>query len=93
MANGSILVMGGEVGSNGAPEPSLEILPTPVGGPTWMFLDYLNRTDPNNLYPFLIVLPSGRIFVGRSSPPRAIIRCTLLTSAQAITMKHVSLTP
>ena len=56
--------MGGEVGSNGAPEPSLEILPTPAGGDTWKFLDYLNRTDPNNLYPFLINLPSGRIFVG-----------------------------
>ena len=56
--------MGGEVGSNGAPSPSLEILPTPAGGPTWMFLDYLNRTDPNNLYPFLDILPSGRLFVG-----------------------------
>lgn len=64
LGNGSVLVVGGEVGSNGAPEPSLEILPTPVGGPTWMFLDYLDRTDPNNLYPFLHVLPSGRIFVG-----------------------------
>ena len=64
LANGSVLVVGGEVGSNGAPEPSLEILPTPAGGPTWKFLDYLNRTDPNNLYPFLIILPSGRIFIG-----------------------------
>jgi hypothetical protein len=64
MSNGSILVVGGEVGSNGAPEPSLEILPTPAGGPTWKFLDYLNRTDPNNLYPFLFMLPSGRIFIG-----------------------------
>lgn len=65
MANGSILVVGGEVGSNGSPEPSLEILPKPDGtGDTWMFLDYLNRTDPNNLYPFLHVLPSGRIFIG-----------------------------
>ena len=60
--------MGGEVGSNGAPEPSLEILPTPAGGPTWKFLDYLNRTDPYNLYPFLIVLPSGRLFVGTFNP-------------------------
>ncbi|EKM51419.1 uncharacterized protein PHACADRAFT_263533 [Phanerochaete carnosa HHB-10118-sp] len=64
LVNGSVLVMGGEVGSNGAPEPSLEILPTPEGGPTWIFLDYLNRTDPNNLYPYLINLPSGKIFVG-----------------------------
>ncbi len=61
--------MGGEVGSNGAPEPSLEILPTPVGGPTWKFLDYLNRTDPNNLYPYLIMLPSGRVFIGKPDFP------------------------
>lgn len=60
MANGSILVVGGEQGSNGAPTPSLEILPTV--GPT-LFCDWLNRTDPNNLYPFLVVLPSGGIFV------------------------------
>lgn len=65
LSNGSVLVVGGEVGSNGLPEPSLEILPTPAGGPTWKFLDYLNRTDPNNLYPFLHMLPSGRIFIGR----------------------------
>src|SRR2546429_5929615 len=31
MANGSILVVGGEEGSNGAPVPSLEILPLPSG--------------------------------------------------------------
>ena len=64
MANGSILVVGGEVGSNGAPEPTLEILPTPAGGDTYLFMDWLNNTDPNNLYPFLHVLPSGNIFVG-----------------------------
>ncbi|KAI0764219.1 hypothetical protein BD413DRAFT_483077 [Trametes elegans] len=64
MSNGSVLVVGGEVGSNGAPEPTLEILPTPEGGPTYLFMDWLNRTDPNNLYPFLHMLPSGNIFVG-----------------------------
>ncbi|KAI0667510.1 hypothetical protein C8Q78DRAFT_1105323 [Trametes maxima] len=64
MSNGSVLVVGGEVGSNGAPEPTLEVLPTPVGGPTFLFMDWLNRTDPNNLYPFLHMLPSGNIFVG-----------------------------
>ena len=68
MSNGSVLVVGGEVGSNGAPEPTLEILPTPEGGPTYKFLDYLNRTDPNNLYPFLLMLPSSRVFIGASSP-------------------------
>ena len=60
LPNGSILVVGGEQGSNGAPTPSLEILPP--AGPV-LFCDWLNRTDPNNLYPFLAVLPTGGIFV------------------------------
>jgi len=60
MANGTILVVGGEEGSNGAPVPTLEILPTQ--GPV-IDCPYLRRTDPNNLYPFLAVLPSGGIFV------------------------------
>ncbi|KAL4076636.1 glyoxal oxidase [Scleroderma yunnanense] len=64
MPNGSILVVGGEIGSNGPPQPNLEILPKPAGGSTIVTLDYLQRTDPNNLYPFLMVLPSGRIFIG-----------------------------
>jgi hypothetical protein len=64
MPNGSILVVGGESGSNGPPQPSLEIMPKPAGGDTTITLDYLQRTDPNNLYPFLIVLPSGRFFIG-----------------------------
>lgn len=58
------------MGSNGAPEPTLETLPTPEGGPTYKFLDYLNRTDPNNLYPFLLMLPSSRVFIGMSSPSK-----------------------
>lgn len=61
MSNGSILVMGGEEGSNGAPVPSLEVLPSPSGN--IQYCDYLERTDPNNLYPFLAVMPSGNIFV------------------------------
>lgn len=44
MANGSILVVGGEVGSNGAPQPNLEILPSPAG--ELVDCDYLGRTDP-----------------------------------------------
>ncbi|KAF8556655.1 DUF1929-domain-containing protein [Imleria badia] len=64
MPNGSILIVGGESGSNGPPQPSLEILPAPPGGDTVVTLDYLQRTDPNNLYPFLMVLPSGRFFIG-----------------------------
>ncbi|KAG1865028.1 copper radical oxidase-like protein [Suillus subalutaceus] len=64
MPNGSILVVGGESGSNASPQPSLEILPAPPGGDTVVTLDYLQRTDPYNLYPFLMVLPSGRFFIG-----------------------------
>ncbi|KAL5318593.1 hypothetical protein ACEPPN_013656 [Leptodophora sp. 'Broadleaf-Isolate-01'] len=62
MANGSVLVLGGEVGSNSAPTPSCEILPPPAGGYA-KYLDWLDRTDPDNLYPFMFVLPSGGIFV------------------------------
>jgi hypothetical protein len=64
MANGSILVVGGETGSNAPPQPNLEVLPTPAGGDTVVELDFLKRTDPYSLYPFLFVLPSGRIFIG-----------------------------
>ncbi|KAL5436596.1 hypothetical protein PMIN06_010796 [Paraphaeosphaeria minitans] len=60
MSNGTVLVVGGEDGSNGKPVPTLEILPTQ--GPV-VYADYLDRTDPNNLYPFLAVLPSGGIFI------------------------------
>ncbi|EKM51417.1 uncharacterized protein PHACADRAFT_263528, partial [Phanerochaete carnosa HHB-10118-sp] len=81
MANGSILVVGGETGSNGPPQPSLEILPKPNGtGDTWKFLEYLNRTDPNNLYPFLHVLPSGRIFIGYYNEARLLDPVTLDTA-------------
>lgn len=41
LANGSVLVVGGEGGSNGIPIPTLEILPTPAGGNTTVFLDFL----------------------------------------------------
>ncbi len=64
MSNGSVLVVGGERGSNDIAEPTLEVLPKPPGGPTYLFMDWLNRTDPNNLYPFLHMLPSGNIFAG-----------------------------
>jgi hypothetical protein len=64
MANGSVLVMGGETGSNAPANPTCEVLPRIPGGDTQVFLDWLNRTDPNNLYPFLHVLPSGKIFAG-----------------------------
>ncbi|KFY89652.1 hypothetical protein V500_05562 [Pseudogymnoascus sp. VKM F-4518 (FW-2643)] len=60
MANGSILVVGGENGSNGPPVPTLELLPRAGGA---LYMEWLERTDPYNLYPFLAVLPSGGIFV------------------------------
>ena len=61
MSNGSILVVGGEIGSNSDQQPNLEILPPTGGG--LVFLDFLNRTNPNNLYPFLAIMPSGGIFI------------------------------
>jgi hypothetical protein len=61
MANGSILVVGGEISANAAQQPNLEILP-PTGGGV-IFLEFLNRTQPNNLYPFLAIMPSGGIFI------------------------------
>ncbi|KAJ9116297.1 hypothetical protein QFC22_004737 [Naganishia vaughanmartiniae] len=63
MANGSILVVGGERGSNDIAVPTLEVLPKPAGGRTALYMDWLARTDPNNLYPYLYVLPGGGIFV------------------------------
>lgn len=62
LVNGSILIIGGEDGSNGAPVPSLEVLPKPVGGQA-LYMDWLDRTDPYNLYPFSTILPSGNIGV------------------------------
>ena len=81
MVNGSILVMGGEEGSNGAPVPSLEVLPLPAGVPegTTLYCDYLNRTDPYNLYPYLAVLPSGGIFVAYYNEARILNEVTLET--------------
>ncbi|KAJ3494780.1 hypothetical protein NLG97_g3855 [Lecanicillium saksenae] len=61
MANGSILIIGGEEGSNSAPVPTLEILPYTGSKP--LHMDWLERTDPNNLYPFAAVMPSGGILV------------------------------
>jgi hypothetical protein len=77
MANGSILVVGGENGSNGPPVPTLEILP-PVG--PVLFMDWLQRTDPYNLYPFLTVLPSGKIFVGYYNEARILDASTFATT-------------
>ncbi|MCJ1410361.1 hypothetical protein MMC19_004446 [Ptychographa xylographoides] len=82
MTNGSILVVGGEVGSNSAAVPSLEILPTPAGGDTTVYCDWLQRTDPNNLYPFLAVLPSGGILVLYFNEARILNEVTFQTTRQ-----------
>ena len=79
MSNGSILVVGGENGSNGPPVPSLEVLPKPAGGNTVLTQDWLQRTDPYNLYPFLAVLPSGGIFVAYYNEARILDPVTFAT--------------
>jgi hypothetical protein len=48
-------------GSTTPPSPSIELLP--VTGAKPVYLDFLDRTDPNNLYPFLAVLPSSGILI------------------------------
>lgn len=79
MANGSILVIGGEEGSNGAPVPTLEILPTPPGVKVSQYCDYLQRTDPYNLYPYTVVLPTGGIFIAYYNEARILDEVTLQT--------------
>jgi hypothetical protein len=76
MANGSMLIVGGEDGSNGKPVPNMEILPT-VGPLYWA--QWLKDTDPYNLYPFLLVLPSGGIFVQYYNEARILDEVTLDT--------------
>lgn len=71
MANGSVMVVGGEIGQNAAQQPNLELLP-PTGvkdatttsgySNTTVYLDFLARSAPFNLYPFVVVLKSGIFF-------------------------------
>jgi hypothetical protein len=87
MANGSILVVGGEIGSNAAEQPTLEILPA-TGVPdtttesgysnTTVYLDFLQRTSPFNLYPFICVVPSG-IFIAYYNEARILDEVTFET--------------
>ncbi|CCA72580.1 related to glyoxal oxidase precursor [Serendipita indica DSM 11827] len=79
MANGSVLVVGGEEGSNGKPVPTLEILPKPAGGPTYLYMDWLFRTDPNNLYPFTYTMPAGGILVIYYNEARILDETTFAT--------------
>ncbi|QIW95400.1 hypothetical protein AMS68_000918 [Peltaster fructicola] len=78
MANGSILVVGGEVGSNGAPVGDLEVLPSPAKQK--VPAEYLTRTDPYSTYPFLAVLPSGGILVTYYNEARILDPVTLTTN-------------
>ncbi len=58
--------MGGETGSNAPANPTLEILPQIPGGNTQVTLPFLAESNPNDLYPFVHILPSGKMFVGES---------------------------
>jgi glyoxal oxidase-like protein len=72
-------VVGGEEGSNGAAVPSLEIVPKPAGVTAPLYCNYLARTHPYNLYPFLAVLPSGGVFIAYYNEARILDDTTLLT--------------
>jgi hypothetical protein len=65
LSNGSILIVGGTDTNSGNAQPNLEILPRIPGGDTTVYLDWLARTHPFNLYPLLFVLPSGNVFPGK----------------------------
>ncbi|KAN0132716.1 hypothetical protein V8E53_009387, partial [Lactarius tabidus] len=79
LSNGSVLVMGGLIGAGGPDSATLEIVPQIPGGSTLMSLDWLENTNPNNLYPFLHILPGGSIFVGDYNDARLIDQGTFAT--------------
>jgi hypothetical protein len=68
LPNGSILVIGGELGTNDVNQANLEILPRPGGpnaGDTVVDLPWLEDENKLESYPFVFVLPSGHLFVGK----------------------------
>ncbi|OBR15647.1 WSC domain-containing protein [Colletotrichum higginsianum IMI 349063] len=79
MANGSIFIIGGEEGANGRAVPTIEVMPFTGSKPLTM--DWLARTDPNNLYPFVAVLPSEDIFVAYWNEARILDKVTFDTKA------------
>ncbi|KAF8266418.1 hypothetical protein EI94DRAFT_1803121 [Lactarius quietus] len=79
LSDGSVLVMGGSNGGSGPGNPTLEIFPSIPGGDTHLFLDWLQRTDPDNLYPFLHILPSGLVSVGYYNEARLLNPVTFAT--------------
>jgi len=78
LSNGSIVVVGGEISANSAQQPNLEILP-PTGGGV-VYLDFLDRTQPNNLYPFVCILPSGGMFIAYYNEARVLDQGTFATT-------------
>jgi hypothetical protein len=92
MSNGSVLIMGGLAGAGGAPDLTVEIVPRIPGGSTKVSLDFLQRTSPNNLYPFVNILPSGHIFVGEFERRTDFSDFVTDPHGQVITMRHVFLT-
>ncbi|KAL2271185.1 hypothetical protein VTJ83DRAFT_556 [Remersonia thermophila] len=77
LSNGSVMVIGGSIGSNDAATPSIEVLPYTGQAP--LYMDWLDRTHPNNLYPFLAILPSGGIFVQYWNEARILSQDTFAT--------------
>src|SRR5262249_19772389 len=65
-------------GSNDAAVPTLEILP--FNGSPPLYMDWLARTHPNNLYPFMCVLPGGGIFVAYWNEARILNEVTFATT-------------
>ncbi|KAK5626387.1 hypothetical protein RRF57_002102 [Xylaria bambusicola] len=72
LSNGSILIMGGEDGSDGPVVPTCEILPRPAGVTNSTYLDYIQNVEKINSYPFLAILPSGNIFFAQYNEARLI---------------------
>jgi hypothetical protein len=69
LANGSVLIMGGEDTNSGNEQPNLEVLPRAPGGDTTVYLQFLADTYPFNLYPFLVVLPSKNVLTSKYNVP------------------------
>ncbi|KAH8661991.1 copper radical oxidase [Xylariales sp. PMI_506] len=72
LSNGSILVIGGEDGSDGPMVPSAEVLPRPAGVTSSTYLDYLANVEKVNSYPFVAIMPSGDIFFAQWNEARLI---------------------
>ena len=67
LEDGSVIVIGGDgnggyVSTQKQNNPTLEYFP-PKGDGKAIYLDFLNRTVPTNLFPLTWLLPSGRLFM------------------------------